>query len=205
MKKSELRKLIREIIKEQSPGGPGGGEANFLNYDYTLGQPSPDILVAQASSIIVNNTSGFNALPNGGYSIRCPQGYTFEGFEEDTTPGNIDVDAANTPPSGFFAIGDYPMFVISRCIKKVGTSLVSTGQPQRYSCDAVQGCVPSSTGPFASLEECQASACEEERPDKGTQTLDPVTPYVGPTGRPYSGGPLQENTNKNIRKKLNKK
>ena len=195
MKKSDLRKLIKDTIKEQI-SGPG-----LYTGNPPIDSEAPDIQVAQASSLYINNSSGMNQVPNGGYSIRCPEGYTFEGYEEDTTPGDITVDAANTPASGFVVLASNPMFIISRCIKKVGTSLVSTGQPQRHRCDAVKGCVPSSTGPFASLEECEKAGCGDERGDRDTQTLDPVNQFVGNTGRPSPGGPLEEIVEK-IAKKL---
>ena len=60
MKKSELRKLIREIISEQTPWGSVG-------------------LGGETSPILSGPTS------NGNYLVKCPEGYRFESM--DCQPG----------------------------------------------------------------------------------------------------------------------
>ena len=132
MKKSELKKLIREILSEQIA--------------------PQNIQVAPASSLIINdsNLSIGGSNPGGGYSIRCPQGYRFEGFMGDTNPGNLNVDAANTPFSTFINPVGNPMFLIDRCIK------MDKAEPLARPSGGV----------------------EALRPDKDTQTLTPASPSM---------------------------
>jgi hypothetical protein len=71
----------------------------------------------------------------------------------------------------------------------------------RYGCTAYGNCTLQANGPFENLQACLNAGCGPERPED----IELDSNYIGPTMRPYSGGPLQETIKKNIRKKLNKR
>ena len=192
MKKSELKKLIRETIKET---------LNEQNLDYGM-----FVDQAPASALYINDiTSGLGGTgEGGGYSVRCPNGYKFEGFNTDVNPGNISVDAANTPFSRFINLAGEGAFMLDRCIK-IPDRDIDNIKVKRHRCAAGGVCMPDPDGPYASLQECEASGCGSPRDERDTQTLIPVNPYVGNTGRPSPGGPLEEIVEKISKKLKNKK
>ena len=203
MKKSELRKIIRETINEQ------------------IGELDPSAQYAPASMLDIsfgNALANATGIPNS-YKIRCPQGYKFEGFNQGVSgadgsqPTNYIFGAESVPPSTFIGMPGGPgtinpgsfdnldlgIFVIAACKKFQRKDIPKEKEPHR--CTAEGNCVPDPNGPFASLGECENAGCGGERGDRDTQTLDPVNPFVGNTGRPSPGGPLEEIVEK-IAKKL---
>ena len=78
-----------------------------------------------------------------------------------------------------------------------------TAELTRYRCGVNGICQPDENGPFISLQQCQQSGCGPDR--ERDPELEPVTPYVGATGRPSPGGPLEEIVKKISKKLKNKK
>ena len=185
MKKSELRKLIREtiknleIIQEQSPTFMSKMLSNFTPVDGAW-------------------SNHRNMIQNQSIYLQC-----FDdsfGYGDQVQMNNFDVSGqsfgsqikVSCPPK-------------HRPIDRPGPQ--STGPDtgtitNRYGCSAITGnCVLQANGPFENLQDCLDAGCGPERPED----IELDSNYMGPTGRPYSGGPLQETIKKNIRKKLNKK
>ncbi len=102
MKKSELRKVIREVINEQL----GGGEltSTSINYDGSFNPPT------QFVSPVLKKSGGWSG--GNSYLVKCPSGYKFHNptqpeLSADNLISNYTATTAGgTPATGFSII--YP-------------------------------------------------------------------------------------------------
>ena len=214
MKKSELRKLIKQTIKETGlPLNEQVGqffEKLLSNFTPVDGSYANERYMKQGEGIrlwCIDDSRGPSAFQQGDMSLTRGE------FDVVTVVGNV---SGNNPEYGdpFDMSLDFrdPGTQRSRILVKCkGTQKAKdfatipqnddTADLVRHRCGVNGICQPDENGPFISLQQCQQSGCgpDSERDPK----LEPVTPYVGNTGRPSPGGPLEEIVEK-ISKKLGK-
>ena len=200
MKKSQLRKIIRESIKELITEQPQGKYIMFETCagSNTSGFCHPDLNVQLGDyfkidsghySPLMNGRTGFvreiTYLCNNPGTVSpitdCPNcctqhppspNWVWSGFWGQTTPQGACWDACDWPISfNCTPVGNHPKFG-SKCI------------------DPGDG-----TGTFATKQECLDSGCEPKEPDVWTgKDLTTLTPFTGPTPQPKMAQPDDERT-----------
>ena len=205
MKKSDLRKLIKQTIKETglplNEQNQQFMDALLSNFTPVDGSYANERFMKQGEAIrlFCFDTTGPDAFQGGStkgvFDVVTVAGGGIYGPEQEVS---LDFSDSNTQRGRIL-------------IKCKGTSKkrdfatipqnADTATPQRYRCGVNGICQPDENGPFISLQQCQQSGCGPDR--ERDPELEPVTPYVGNTGRPSPGGPLEEIVEK-ISKKLGK-
>ena len=216
MKKSELRKLIRQTIKET--GFPLNEQnqqfmdrllSNFTPVDGSEGS-ARFMLQGESIKLMCRDiTRGPSAFQQGDASLTRGE------FDVVTIVGNVSGDSPEygDPQEVGLDFSDPNTQRSSILIKCKGTQKAKdfatipqnddTADLKRHRCGVNGICQPDENGPFISLQQCQQSGCGPDR--ERDPELEPVTPYVGNTGRPSPGGPLEEIVKKISKKLKNRK